>query len=321
MRDNKSLNDIVDVAAKAKTAEIAEHYGEVARRAAQVASRAGAASKTKVASGAGMASRAGAASGSEAVSGSAATCECCESDPARAGEAFSLYASEVLAGLPEGALAASRGCGDPVAKANLQPGERVLDLGSGGGIDALIAARLVGSEGYVFGLDMTPDMVALARRNAEEAGIGNVEFIEGSIDDIPLPDNAVDVVLSNCVINLCENKQAVFAEAKRVLAPSGRLVVSDIVAFSNIPEGAEEALAHITGCRRGITPCGRYREMMAACGFSRCDIEPKTVYTEKVLREKAERKERTEALETALRFEVDSVCGSAIIRGHVPDQE
>ena len=309
MRDNKSLNDIVDVAAKAKTAEIAEHYGEVARQAAQVASRAGAASKTKVASGAGMASRAGAASGSETVSGSAATCECCESDPARAGEAFSLYASEVLAGLPEGALAASRGCGDPVAKANLQPGERVLDLGSGGGIDALIAARLVGSEGYVFGLDMTPDMVALARRNAEEAGIGNVEFIEGSIDDIPLPDNAVDVVLSNCVINLC------------VLAPSGRLVVSDIVAFSNIPEGAEGALAHITGCRRGIPPCGRYREMMAACGFSRCDIEPKTVYTEKVLREKAERKERTEALETALRFEVDSVCGSAIIRGHVPDQE
>ena len=265
-----------------KTQEIANHYSEVARAASKASS----------------------------------ACECCEPDPAHAGEAFSLYASEVLAGLPKSALAASRGCGDPVAKANLQPGERVLDLGSGGGIDALIAARLVG---HVFGLDMTPDMVTLARKNAAEAIVENVEFIEGSIDQIPLPDASVDVVLSNCVINLCENKQAVFAEAKRVLAPDGRLVVSDIVAFSPIPQGAEESLAHITGCRRGITPTGRYREMMAACGFSHCDIEPKTIYTIDVLREKAERKGRTEALETAMRFDVDSVCGSAIICGRVPE--
>lgn len=268
-----------------KTQEIANHYSEVARAASKASS----------------------------------ACECCEPDPAHAGEAFSLYASEVLAGLPKSALAASRGCGDPVAKANLQPGERVLDLGSGGGIDALIAARLVGPEGHVFGLDMTPDMVTLARKNAAEAIVENVEFIEGSIDQIPLPDASVDVVLSNCVINLCENKQAVFAEAKRVLAPDGRLVVSDIVAFSPIPQGAEESLAHITGCRRGITPTGRYREMMAACGFSHCDIEPKTIYTIDVLREKAERKGRTEALETAMRFDVDSVCGSAIICGRVPE--
>ena len=269
----------------AKTREIASHYGEVARAASETSS----------------------------------ACECCEPDPAHAGEAFSLYASEVLAGLPKSALAASRGCGDPVAEANLRPGERVLDLGSGGGIDALIAARLVGSEGHVFGLDMTPDMVALARKNAAEAKIENVEFIEGSIDQIPLPDVSVDVVLSNCVINLCENKQAVFAEAKRVLAPGGRLVVSDIVAFSPIPQGAEESLARITGCRRGITPTDCYREMMTACGFSHCDIEPKTVYTVDVLREKAGRKGRTEALETAMRFDVDSVCGSAIICGRVPE--
>ena len=269
----------------AKTREIASHYGEVAR----------------------------------AASAAPSACECCEPDPAHAGEAFFLYASEALAGLPKSALAASRGCGDPVAKANLQSGERVLDLGSGGGIDALIAARLVGPEGHVFGLDMTPDMVALARKNAAEANLSNVEFVEGSIDQIPLPDTSVDVVLSNCVINLCKNKAAVFAEAKRVLVPGGRLVVSDIVAFSPIPQGAEEALSRITGCRRGITPTDHYREMMAACGFSHCDIEPKTVYTIDVLREKAERKGRTEALETALRFDVGSVCGSAIICGRVPE--
>lgn len=270
----------------AKTAEITEHYSEVAR----------------------------AASAAETAS-----CECCESDPTHVGEAFSLYAKEVLDELPEGALAASRGCGDPVAKADLRLGERVLDLGSGGGIDALIAARLVGPEGHVFGLDMTPDMVALARKNAAEANLSNVEFVEGSIDQIPLPDTSVDVVLSNCVINLCKNKAAVFAEAKRVLVPGGRLVVSDIVAFSPIPQGAEEALSRITGCRRGITSTDHYREMMAACGFSHCDIEPKTVYTIDVLREKAKRKGRTEALETALRFDVGSVCGSAIICGRVPE--
>lgn len=263
-----------------KTAEIAAHYGEVAR----------------------------------AAGNAGAACECCEPDSAQAGEAFSLYAEEVLAGLPKGALAASRGCGDPVAKANLQAGERVLDLGSGGGIDALIAARLVGAKGHVFGLDMTPDMISLARKNAAEAGIGNVEFIEGSIDDIPLPDGSVDVVISNCVINLCENKAAVFAEAKRVLAPGGRLVVSDIVAFSLIPDGAGDALSAITGCRRGITAVDEYRAMMNECGFSQTSIEPKTVYTADVLREKAVRKGRERALEEALAYDVDSVCGSAIIR-------
>ncbi len=263
-----------------KTAEIAAHYSDVAR----------------------------------AAGSAGAACECCEPDPAQAGEAFSLYAEEVLAGLPKGALAASRGCGDPVAKANLQTGEHVLDLGSGGGIDALIAARLVGAEGHVFGLDMTPDMISLARKNAAEAGVDNVDFIEGSIDNIPLPDASVDVVISNCVINLCENKAAVFAEAKRVLVPGGRLVVSDIVAFSPIPDGAGDALSTITGCRRGITPADEYRAMMGECGFAKTSIEPKTVYTVDVLREKATRKKREKALEKALAYDVDSVCGSAIIR-------
>lgn len=263
-----------------KTAEIVSHYGDVAR----------------------------------AAEGAEAACECCEPDPAQAGEAFSLYTEEVLAGLPKGALIASRGCGDPVAKADLQAGERVLDLGSGGGIDALIAARLVGAAGHVFGLDMTPDMISLARKNAAEAGVDNVDFIEGSIDHIPLPDQSVDVVVSNCVINLCENKAAVFAEAKRVLVPGGRLVVSDIVAFLPIPKEAEEALRAITGCRRGITAADDYRTMMSGCGFAKTSIEPKTIYTVDVLREKAERKNREKALEEAIAYDVDSVCGSAIIR-------
>lgn len=265
-----------------KTAEIAAHYAEVAR---------------------------------------SSSCECCEPDPASAGEAFSLYAAEVLEGLPDAALAASRGCGDPVAKADLQPGERVLDLGSGGGIDALIAARLVGKEGQVIGLDMTPDMVELAKENAAKAGIGNVEFLEGSIDRIPLPDGSVDVVLSNCVVNLVEDKASVFSEALRVLAEGGRLVVSDIVAFDPVPEGAEQALAAITGCRRGITPARAYERILIACGFTDVSIEPKTVYTDEVLCEKAERKGRMTAFEELSGYDVDGACGSAIVAARVATGE
>lgn len=244
-------------------------------------------------------------------------CECCEPDPTASGEAFSLYSQEVLAGLPSGALAASRGCGDPVAQAGLKAGERVLDLGSGGGIDALIAARLVGREGHVFGLDMTPEMVALARRNASEAGICNVEFLEGDIAHTPLPDASIDVVLSNCVINLCEDKPAVFREARRVLASGGRLVVSDIVAFRPIPEGAGDALATITGCRRGITGADEYRKMLLGCGFADVAIQPKTVYTLEVLEEKATRKGHGTALAVVKSFPVDGVTGSAIVFGRV----
>lgn len=244
--------------------------------------------------------------------------ECCEGDPAQAGEAFLLYAKEVLEGIPQEVLAASRGCGDPVAKANLAPGERVLDLGSGGGIDALIAARLVGSEGCVSGLDMTPDMIALAKRNAKTAGVGNVEFVEGDIEHVPFPDASLDVVISNCVVNLVKDKQAVFSEIRRVLIPGGRLVVSDIVAFSPLPGQSGRPLSVITGCRRGITQVQNYREMLERCGFTRISIEPKTIYTIDVLREKAQRKGHMSEFEEALHFNVDSVCGSAIICAFAP---
>lgn len=229
------------------------------------------------------------------------------------GEALGLYSGSDLEGLPQEALAASRGCGDPVAKAALVPGERVLDLGSGGGIDALIAAKNVGAEGHVYGLDMTEAMIKLARRNAAASGISNVEFLQGEIEDIPLPDASVDVVISNCVINFCENKAAVFSEARRVLVPGGRIVVSDIVAFAPIPEAACNALCEITGCRNGITGVCAYEKMLERCGFSHVSIEQKTLYTNEVLREKATRKGRLAAYETAVANGADAVSGSAII--------
>ncbi len=229
------------------------------------------------------------------------------------GEAIGLYSGSDLKGIPAEALAASRGCGDPVAKAALQPGERVLDLGSGGGIDALIAARAVGAQGRVYGLDMTAAMVELARRNAAASGIRNVEFLEGSIENIPLPDASVDVVISNCVINFCENKTAVFAEARRVLAPKGRIVVSDIVAFKPVPPAARDALCEVTGCRNGITDVRDYERMLHECGFARVSIEQKTLYTNEILHEKARRKGRIPAYETAAAAGADATCGSAII--------
>ena len=229
------------------------------------------------------------------------------------GEALGLYSGSDLEGIPAEALAASRGCGDPVAKAALQPGERVLDLGSGGGIDALIAAKNVGASGHVYGLDMTAAMVELARRNAAASGIDNVEFLEGEIENVPLPDASVDVVISNCVINFCENKTAVFAEARRVLVPGGRIVVSDIVAFKPIPPAAEKGLCEVTGCRNGITEVPAYERMLEQCGFAHVSIERKTLYTEEVLREKAQRKGRMPAFDGAIAGGGASTCGSAIV--------
>ena len=229
------------------------------------------------------------------------------------GEALGLYSGSDLEGIPAEALAASRGCGDPVAKAALHPGERVLDLGSGGGIDALIAARAVGAEGHVYGLDMTAAMVELARRNAAASGIHNVEFLEGAIESIPLPAASADVVISNCVINFCENKAAVFAEARRVLALGGRIVVSDIVAFKPVPPAASDALCEVTGCKNGIVSVRDYERMLHECGFARVSIEQKTLYTNEVLHEKAQRKGRMPAYETAIAAKAGATCGSAIV--------
>lgn len=230
-------------------------------------------------------------------------------------EAATLYAADVLSALPEGVRKASRGCGDPVAQANLQPGEIVLDLGSGGGIDALIAARLVGEGGQVYGVDMTDEMIELAKRNANAAQAANVKFLKGRIEDIPLPDASVDVVISNCVINLAADRRRVLREACRVLKPGGRLIVSDIVAFSPVPDELKGPLGRITGCTNGMLGARDYETQLRKVGFAHASIEPKTVYTLEVLHEKAQRKDRLDAF-AALDGgpQADGTTGSAIIR-------
>ena len=189
---------------------------------------------------------------------------CC--GPADTERALKLYNEGQVAGLPAEAVAASAGCGNPTALAGLQPGERVLDLGSGGGIDCFLAARQVGAAGHVTGLDMTPDMLELARKNLATTGLSNVEFVQGEMEDIPLPDASVDVVISNCVICLSPDKDAVFRESFRVLAPGGRLHVSDMVALS--PEGpaVTDAEAWVS-CVGGAEDKAVYLDRLARAGF------------------------------------------------------
>ncbi len=247
---------------------------------------------------------------------------CCE--PSSTASEVELYAQDIAESLPEGARAASRGCGDPVSMASLSPGEVVCDLGSGGGIDALIAARLVGPAGHVYGIDMTDEMVRLAQRNADDAGSANVEFLRGRIEDVPLPDGSVDVVISNCVINLSDSKQAVLSEACRILRPDGRLVVSDIVVFDpdapSLDPPSWDALCRIVGCVRGMADASSYGDMLRAAGFTQVAIEPKTVYTLDVLHEKALRKDRQALFEEIANCpEADGLCGSAIITARKAD--
>ena len=238
---------------------------------------------------------------------------CCDA-PLRASEAAVLYTADEQAALPQGALSASRGCGDPVAKAQLRPGEYVLDLGSGGGIDALIASQILGQTGFVYGVDMTPDMIELATRNAADAGCANVSFIKGTIEDLPLEDASVDVVLSNCVINFSNDKPRVIAEAARVLKPGGRFVVSDIVSNAPIAQDSYWPLCRIVGCTNGMQPQEDYRQMLLDAGFVDVVLEPKTIYTLDVLERKAQQKDRMELFaQIADDPTVSEASGSVII--------
>jgi arsenite methyltransferase len=175
--------------------------------------------------------------------------------------------------LPETAVLASLGCGNPTALAQLNPGEVVLDLGSGGGIDVLLSARRVGPEGKVYGLDMTDDMLALARRNAEEAGVINVEFLRGRIEEIPLPSNSVDVIISNCVINLSGDKSRVLAEAFRVLRPGGRFAVSDVVVQGELPADVKRSMELWVGCVAGALSDETFMALLREAGFENASIE------------------------------------------------
>jgi SAM-dependent methyltransferase len=189
-----------------------------------------------------------------------------------------LYDAAEKAALPADAVAASLGCGNPTALAQLQPGETVLDLGSGGGIDVLLSAKRVGPTGKVYGLDMTDEMLALARANQKKAGAQNVEFLKGTIENIPLPDNTVDVIISNCVINLSGDKDRVLREAFRVLKPGGRLAVSDVVIRGEVPPEIRKSMELWVGCMAGALQETEYREKLAAAGFQSISVEPTRVY-------------------------------------------
>ncbi len=185
-----------------------------------------------------------------------------------------LYDATDLTGLPGTAVRASLGCGNPTAVADLRPGDRVLDLGSGGGIDVLLSARRVGPSGFVHGVDMTDEMLDLARRNAAEAGATNVAFHRGTIEDLPLPDACVDVVVSNCVVNLSPDKAAVLAEAYRVLAPGGRLGISDVVAEDHLTPADRAARGSHVGCVAGALSVSEYVDGLTAAGFVDVRVEP-----------------------------------------------
>jgi SAM-dependent methyltransferase len=196
-----------------------------------------------------------------------------------------LYSQGEADVVPLQALQASLGCGNPTALAQLQPGETVLDLGSGGGIDVLLSARRVGPEGFAYGLDMTDEMLALAEQNRQQAGAENVAFLKGEIEHIPLPDNAVDVIISNCVINLSADKGQVLREAYRVLRPGGRFAVSDVVTQGELPEDLRADMKAWVGCVAGALAEGEYRRLLADAGFDDIDIEVTLVYDPNELRE------------------------------------
>jgi len=180
--------------------------------------------------------------------------------------------------LPGTAVAASLGCGNPTALAQLKPGETVLDLGSGGGIDVLLSAKRVGPAGKAYGLDMTDEMLSLARANQKKAGVQNVEFLKGTIENIPLPDNTVDVIISNCVINLSGDKDRVLREAFRVLKPGGRLAVSDVVVRGEVPADIRKSMELWVGCIAGALEEQEYVGKLAAAGFSEIEVEPTRIY-------------------------------------------
>jgi arsenite methyltransferase len=203
-----------------------------------------------------------------------------------------LYGGDERAALPDEAKLASLGCGNPTAVAELHEGETVLDLGSGGGIDVLLSAQRVGATGKAYGLDMTDEMLALARENRRKAGAENVEFLKGTIEDVPLPDDSVDVIISNCVINLSADKASVFREAARVLRPGGRFAVTDIVADEGMDEATRRSMAAWTGCVAGALTEAEFRSELEAAGF--------------------------EAVEIRETHRVHDQAGSAIVRASVP---
>jgi arsenite methyltransferase len=215
-----------------------------------------------------------------AVRNSAQATGCCGPSPCGCGDPITsdLYSERETGDLPADAVAASLGCGNPTALIDLKPGETVLDLGSGGGIDVLLSAKRVGPQGKVYGLDMTDEMLELARANKAKAGATNVEFLKGTIESIPLPNNSVDVIISNCVINLSSDKDAVLREAFRVLRPGGRFAVSDVVVRGEVPAAIRRNMELWVGCIAGALRDTDYEEKLRAAGFANVTLESWRVY-------------------------------------------
>ena len=256
------------------------------------------------------------------VTGTGTSASCCGSDccggQGESGVVTSdLYSSAELGALPITAALASLGCGNPTALAELKPGEKVLDLGSGGGIDVLLSARRVGSAGFAYGLDMTDEMLELAERNRKESGVENVRFLKGVIEDIPLEANAVDVVISNCVINLSADKGQVLREAYRVLVPGGRFAVSDIVFQGHIPPAIRADLEAWAGCIAGALEEETYRDLLQEAGFTDIEVEVTRRYSLDDIAESGARASLA-ALSQSERAEVDGKFVSAFIRARKP---
>jgi ubiquinone/menaquinone biosynthesis C-methylase UbiE len=245
---------------------------------------------------------------------------CCGTSPSECGSAITsnLYSDLETGELPETAVLASLGCGNPTALAELREGETVLDLGSGGGIDVLLSARRVGPSGKAYGLDMTDEMLALARDNQKKAGARNVEFLKGEIEHIPLPDNSVDVIISNCVINLSADKDQVLREAFRVLKPGGRFAVSDVVTRGQVPEQLRRDMLLWVGCIAGALEEREYKSKLKAAGFQDASIEPTRIYRVEDAREFLAGK----GIDVdAMAKEVDGKFMSAFVRAVKPGSE
>jgi SAM-dependent methyltransferase len=255
-----------------------------------------------------------------------APASCCPPQPSCCGPAEpavadpisgQIYAPEDLKDVPLEAALASLGCGNPVALAELHPGEVVLDLGSGGGIDVILSARRVGPTGKAYGLDMVDEMLELARQNQRKAGIENVEFLKGEIEDIPLPDNSVDVIISNCVVNLSPDKDCVFREAYRVLKPGGRLAISDIIVRGDMPEGLRHSLELWAGCVAGALREEEYVGKLKATGFENIGVEITRVWKQEDL-QGSEVAEAVDCLAPEAREEALLSFVSAFIRAQKP---
>jgi SAM-dependent methyltransferase len=232
--------------------------------------------------------RYGAAASRAAIGESSSCCggsSCCGPEAEKDPITSDLYEASQVQGIPAAAVLASLGCGNPTALAQLAAGETVLDLGSGGGIDVLLSAKRVGPTGKAYGLDMTDEMLALARENQRKAGVANVEFLKGEIESIPLPDNSVDVIISNCVINLSGDKDRVLKEAFRVLKPGGRFAVSDVVTRGEVPAQVRQEMLLWVGCIAGALQDEEYVDKLREAGFQSIGIEPTRIYSVEDARE------------------------------------